>query len=109
MNPVVFVNASHAETVLKVCLFIFIYFLLLFCTIAKLQKCCYMCSCLLDQGLYIQSKCTTISDTICDVLDGYHCTHFSDSQCSRALKHSVCAPGQETKTPGIVFECLKID
>ncbi|KAA0714107.1 hypothetical protein E1301_Tti022795 [Triplophysa tibetana] len=52
------------------------------------------------KGLYIQSQCTTIKDTVCDVLDGYHCTDYINSQCQQALKHSVCEPGQEIKTPG---------
>lgn len=68
-----------------------------------------MCSCLLGQGLHIQSKCTTIKDTICDVLDGYHCIEDSNSQCCHALKHSVCKPGQETKTPGIVSKCFEFN
>ncbi|XP_059378888.1 tumor necrosis factor receptor superfamily member 14-like isoform X3 [Carassius carassius] len=54
----------------------------------------------ISQGLYIQHKCTTIQDTICDVLDGYYCIDYSNLQCSHAQKHSVCKPGQGTKTPG---------
>ncbi|XP_016415314.1 tumor necrosis factor receptor superfamily member 5-like [Sinocyclocheilus rhinocerous] len=62
---------------------------------------CFPCrQCAESQGLYIQSKCTTVRDTICDVLDGYHCVRLSDSECLHAEKHSVCKPGQETKTPG---------
>lgn len=62
---------------------------------------CFPCKhCAESQGLYILSKCTTITDTLCDVLDGYHCVRFSNSQCLYAEKHSVCRPGQETKTPG---------
>ncbi|KAK2898506.1 hypothetical protein Q8A67_009924 [Cirrhinus molitorella] len=62
---------------------------------------CFTCrNCVESRGLYIQSKCTTMQDTICDVLDGYHCIDYSVSQCSHAQKHSVCKSGQETKTPG---------
>ncbi|XP_026102119.1 tumor necrosis factor receptor superfamily member 14-like isoform X2 [Carassius auratus] len=62
---------------------------------------CFTCkNCAKSQGLYIQSKCTTIKDTVCDVLDGYYCIDYSDSQCRRAQIHRVCRPGQETKTPG---------
>ncbi|XP_050972466.1 tumor necrosis factor receptor superfamily member 14-like [Labeo rohita] len=62
---------------------------------------CFTCKhCDKSQGLYIQSKCTTITDTICDVLDGYHCIDFLNSQCRHAEKHRVCRPGKETKTPG---------
>ncbi|XP_067250859.1 tumor necrosis factor receptor superfamily member 5-like isoform X1 [Chanodichthys erythropterus] len=67
---------------------------------SSLHKCFPCKHCNESQGLYILNKCTTIRDTICDVLDGYHCTEYSNSQCSRAVKHSVCAPGQETKTLG---------
>ncbi|KAF4110031.1 tumor necrosis factor receptor superfamily member 14-like [Onychostoma macrolepis] len=62
---------------------------------------CFTCrDCGESQGLYIQSTCTTIKDTICDVLDGYYCIDYSNSQCHHAQKHSVCKPGQETKRPG---------
>ncbi|XP_026108760.1 tumor necrosis factor receptor superfamily member 5-like isoform X1 [Carassius auratus] len=62
---------------------------------------CFPCKhCAESQGLYIQSKCTTIQNTICDVLHGYHCIDYSDSQCRHAEKHRVCRPGQETKRPG---------
>ncbi|KTF74146.1 hypothetical protein cypCar_00012862, partial [Cyprinus carpio] len=65
-----------------------------------LHNCLTCRNCDESQGLYIQSKCTTIKDTMCDVLDGYHCIDYSDSQCRHAQKHSVCEPGQETKRPG---------
>ncbi|XP_016350524.1 tumor necrosis factor receptor superfamily member 14-like [Sinocyclocheilus anshuiensis] len=62
---------------------------------------CFPCrQCAESQGLYIQSKCTAVRDTICDVLDGYRCVRFSNSECLHAEKHRVCKPGQETKTPG---------
>uniref|UniRef100_A0A672NN29 Zgc:158862 n=1 Tax=Sinocyclocheilus grahami TaxID=75366 RepID=A0A672NN29_SINGR len=62
---------------------------------------CFTCrNCVESQGFYIQRKCTTIQDTICGVLDGYYCIDYSNLQCSHAQKHSVCKPGQETKTPG---------
>ncbi|XP_052460412.1 tumor necrosis factor receptor superfamily member 14-like isoform X6 [Carassius gibelio] len=54
----------------------------------------------ISQGLYIRHKCTTIQDTICGILDEYYCIDYSNLQCSHAQKHSVCKPGQETKTPG---------
>ncbi|XP_026102112.1 tumor necrosis factor receptor superfamily member 5-like isoform X1 [Carassius auratus] len=62
---------------------------------------CFTCrNCVESQGLYIQSRCTTIKDTVCDVLDGHYCIDYSNSQCFHAQKHSVCEPGQETKIPG---------
>ncbi|TRY89918.1 hypothetical protein DNTS_020506 [Danionella cerebrum] len=62
---------------------------------------CFPCrNCAESQGLYIQRKCTTIQDTTCDVLDGYYCIDFSNSQCSLAVQHKICKPGQETITLG---------
>ncbi|XP_073723998.1 tumor necrosis factor receptor superfamily member 5-like isoform X1 [Misgurnus anguillicaudatus] len=62
---------------------------------------CFACrNCSRSQGLYIQSQCNTIKDTVCDVLHGYHCVDYSNLQCQLAQKHSVCKPGQEIKTPG---------
>ncbi|XP_057212639.1 tumor necrosis factor receptor superfamily member 5-like isoform X2 [Triplophysa rosa] len=62
---------------------------------------CSICKhCSERNGLYIQSKCTTIQNSICDVLDGYHCIDNTSSECQHALKHSECKPGQESKTPG---------
>ncbi|XP_058640772.1 tumor necrosis factor receptor superfamily member 14 isoform X2 [Onychostoma macrolepis] len=55
---------------------------------------CFACKhCAESQGHYIQSKCTSS-----DVLDGYYCIDYSNSQCHHAEKHRVCRPGQETKT-----------
>ncbi|XP_026121515.1 tumor necrosis factor receptor superfamily member 14-like isoform X3 [Carassius auratus] len=65
-----------------------------------LHKCFTCRNCVESQGLYIQHKCTTIEDTICGILDEYYCIDYSNLQCSHAQKHSVCKPGQETKTPG---------
>lgn len=65
-----------------------------------LDKCFTCRNCSKSQGLYIQSQCNTIKDTVCDVLDGYHCVDYSNSQCHLAQKHTVCNPGQEIKTPG---------
>ncbi|XP_051509183.1 tumor necrosis factor receptor superfamily member 14-like [Myxocyprinus asiaticus] len=59
---------------------------------------CLSCkNCDQSQGLYIQSKCTTIRNTICDVLDGYYCIEYHNSECIYTRNHSVCRPGQETK------------
>ncbi|XP_067268792.1 si:ch211-261n11.8 [Pseudorasbora parva] len=65
-----------------------------------LHKCLACRNCAESQGLYILSKCTRKENTVCDVLDGYHCIDYSNTQCSHAQKHSVCKPGQEIKTPG---------
>lgn len=51
-------------------------------------------------GFYILQECTTVKDTVCEVLDGYYCIQYSDKECSLASKHSECEPGQQVKTPG---------
>nr|AAI59207.1 Zgc:158862 protein [Danio rerio] len=62
---------------------------------------CFPCrNCAEDHGLYIKSKCTTMQDSICDVLDDHYCIEFLNQQCSRSIRHSVCKAGQETKTQG---------
>ncbi|XP_053536348.1 tumor necrosis factor receptor superfamily member 14 [Ictalurus punctatus] len=63
-----------------------------------LNKCFSCKSC--DTGLYVLQECTTIKDTVCEVLDGYYCIQKSGRECSLASKHSECEPGQQVKTPG---------
>ncbi|XP_051964587.1 tumor necrosis factor receptor superfamily member 14-like [Xyrauchen texanus] len=59
---------------------------------------CFPCkNCDQSHGLYTQSKCTTMTNSICDVLDGYYCIEYHNSECIYTLKHSVCKPGQGTK------------
>ncbi|XP_058245643.1 tumor necrosis factor receptor superfamily member 14-like isoform X4 [Hemibagrus wyckioides] len=62
---------------------------------------CFQCK-ICENGLYISQNCTTIKDTVCGVLDGYYCMHYSDERrdCSLAIKHSKCKPGEQIKTPG---------
>ncbi|KAL1020782.1 hypothetical protein UPYG_G00004590 [Umbra pygmaea] len=63
---------------------------------------CFPCSpCDLGQGLFIQRDCTTTINTICDVRDGFHCKSYSsNSECSFAVEHTRCDPGQRTTEPG---------
>ncbi|XP_072537639.1 tumor necrosis factor receptor superfamily member 5-like isoform X2 [Salminus brasiliensis] len=64
-------------------------------------KNCFQCkSCDSEQGLYVLHKCTSMSNTVCDILDGYYCTEYTDSECSFALKHRHCSSGEEIKAPG---------
>ncbi|XP_056155693.1 tumor necrosis factor receptor superfamily member 14-like [Lampris incognitus] len=58
-------------------------------------------TCDAGQGLFTQHECNSTSNTVCGVLDGYYCTHdTSQSECTIAVKHTRCSPGQRTKTPG---------
>ncbi|XP_072537623.1 tumor necrosis factor receptor superfamily member 5-like isoform X2 [Salminus brasiliensis] len=64
-------------------------------------KNCFQCkSCDSEQGLYVSQMCTETSNTVCDILDGYYCTENPASECSFALKHRHCSPGEEIKAPG---------
>ncbi|XP_046726734.1 tumor necrosis factor receptor superfamily member 14-like isoform X2 [Silurus meridionalis] len=60
---------------------------------------CFLCK-TCDRGLYILQNCSTIKDTVCEVLDGYYCVQHSDGECSLAMKHSECKPGEQIITPG---------
>ncbi|XP_064778195.1 tumor necrosis factor receptor superfamily member 14-like [Oncorhynchus masou masou] len=63
---------------------------------------CFPCSpCDPGQGLYILMTCTTTSNSICHVLNGYYCTSSSaGNECTFALRHTLCSPGQRVKAPG---------
>ncbi|KAI5610347.1 hypothetical protein C0J50_5170, partial [Silurus asotus] len=60
---------------------------------------CFQCK-TCDRGLYTLQNCSTIKDTVWEVLDGYYCVQHSDGECSLAMKHSECKPGEQIKTPG---------
>ncbi|XP_055747313.1 tumor necrosis factor receptor superfamily member 14-like isoform X2 [Salvelinus fontinalis] len=63
---------------------------------------CFPCSpCDPGQGLFTQAECKPTSNTVCDVPDGFYCRSYSsNSECSFAVEHTHCSPGQSTKSPG---------
>ncbi|XP_076857397.1 uncharacterized protein LOC143511705 [Brachyhypopomus gauderio] len=65
-----------------------------------LQKCfpCKICD--HGQGLSVSKVCTTIENTVCGVLDGFYCRDYTVDECTFALKHKKCQPGQEGKVQG---------
>ncbi|XP_047656291.1 tumor necrosis factor receptor superfamily member 14-like isoform X1 [Tachysurus fulvidraco] len=62
---------------------------------------CFQCK-ICENGLFISQDCTTMKDTVCGVFDGYYCKHYTDNRndCSLAIKHSKCKPGEQINTPG---------
>ncbi|XP_064778187.1 tumor necrosis factor receptor superfamily member 14-like isoform X1 [Oncorhynchus masou masou] len=66
-----------------------------------LTKCFPCSSCDPGLGLFTQTECKPTSNTVCDILDGYYCRSYSsNSECSFAVEHTHCSPGQSTKSPG---------
>ncbi|XP_030641097.1 tumor necrosis factor receptor superfamily member 14-like [Chanos chanos] len=66
-----------------------------------LTKCFHCKTCDTGQGLRKLQKCTTTSNTVCDVQNGYFCQQFSEqAECIFAVKHTICKPGQGIKTQG---------
>ncbi|KAL6459131.1 hypothetical protein MHYP_G00326030 [Metynnis hypsauchen] len=63
---------------------------------------CFQCKiCDKEQGLYDLHTCTTISNRVCGVLDGYYCKDRDENkECTFALKHRQCDPGEGIKVPG---------
>ncbi|KAL7828796.1 hypothetical protein SRHO_G00324300 [Serrasalmus rhombeus] len=63
---------------------------------------CFQCKiCDKEQGLYNLRACTTISNTVCGVLDGYYCKYRDENEeCTFPLKHRQCEPGEGIKFPG---------
>ncbi|KAL7884746.1 hypothetical protein AOLI_G00075160 [Acnodon oligacanthus] len=63
---------------------------------------CFQCKiCDREQGLYDLYDCTTISNTVCGVLDGYYCKDRDENKdCTFALKHRQCEPGEGIEVPG---------
>ncbi|KAL7828794.1 hypothetical protein SRHO_G00324280 [Serrasalmus rhombeus] len=62
---------------------------------------CLSCTvCDPGQGSRVKSPCTQTSDTVCEPLDGYHCTDQHGGSCRRAEKHTKCSPGQYIKHRG---------
>ncbi|KAA8591195.1 hypothetical protein FQN60_002138, partial [Etheostoma spectabile] len=52
---------------------------------------CFPCArCDAGSGVKIKTACTTISDTVCEPLEGFYCTDSSKNGCVAAEKHSSC-------------------
>ncbi|XP_047425612.1 tumor necrosis factor receptor superfamily member 14-like isoform X3 [Mugil cephalus] len=62
---------------------------------------CFPCTnCDAGSGLKVKRSCTTISDTVCEPLEGFFCINIIKDQCVAAQKHKDCDPGQYIKEKG---------
>ncbi|CAK6974442.1 tumor necrosis factor receptor superfamily member 14-like [Scomber scombrus] len=66
---------------------------------------CFLCTnCDSGSGLRIKTSCTTLSNTVCEPLDGFYCTDSDkDNNCFRAQEHTRCEPGQYIRHKGTAF------
>ncbi|XP_076132721.1 tumor necrosis factor receptor superfamily member 14-like [Alosa pseudoharengus] len=62
---------------------------------------CRSCSvCDQSAGLRVKRACSSISDTLCEPLEGHYCTDPIKDGCRGAVEHTTCSPGQYIKQPG---------
>ncbi|XP_048474841.1 tumor necrosis factor receptor superfamily member 14-like isoform X2 [Rhincodon typus] len=52
------------------------------------------------EGTFPIVACTSIRDTICDCLEGFHCESITVDGCEQCSKHSTCPPGEEVVSKG---------
>ncbi|KAM6981793.1 tumor necrosis factor receptor superfamily member 5-like [Tautogolabrus adspersus] len=45
-------------------------------------------------GLKMNTSCTTVSDTVCEPLEGFYCSESKKDGCVEAKKHPRCEPGE---------------
>ncbi|XP_072537632.1 tumor necrosis factor receptor superfamily member 5-like isoform X2 [Salminus brasiliensis] len=62
-------------------------------------KMCFQCK-ICTKGLNVSHPCTSISNTVCEIRNGYHCIKYNGSECIAAMEHRHCDPGEEIKVPG---------
>ncbi|XP_062282548.1 tumor necrosis factor receptor superfamily member 5-like [Scomber scombrus] len=68
---------------------------------------CFLCTnCDSGSGLRIKTSCTTLSNTVCEPLDGFYCTDSDKDNkhnCIAAQEHTSCEPGQYIRHKGTAF------
>ncbi|CAL8253910.1 unnamed protein product [Arctogadus glacialis] len=60
-------------------------------------------------GLKVKKSCSSTSDAVCEVLDGFFCSDSNGGGCRTAQRHTVCSPGQYIGQRGTAdkdTECL---
>ncbi|CAL8261091.1 unnamed protein product, partial [Gadus morhua 'NCC'] len=56
---------------------------------------CHSCTfCDAGLGLKVKRSCSSTSDAVCEVLDGFFCSDSNGGGCRAAQRHRVCSPGQ---------------
>uniref|UniRef100_A0A8C5B3H8 TNFR-Cys domain-containing protein n=1 Tax=Gadus morhua TaxID=8049 RepID=A0A8C5B3H8_GADMO len=56
---------------------------------------CFLCKhCDAGLGLMVKKSCSSTSDAVCEVLDGFFCSDSNRGGCRTAQRHTVCSPGQ---------------
>ncbi|XP_030196873.1 tumor necrosis factor receptor superfamily member 14 isoform X7 [Gadus morhua] len=74
------------------------------------QKRCSNCTkCDAGLGLKVKKSCSSTSDAVCEVLDGFFCSDSNGGGCRAAQRHTVCSPGQYIGQRGTAdkdTECL---
>uniref|UniRef100_A0A8C4Z9U9 TNFR-Cys domain-containing protein n=1 Tax=Gadus morhua TaxID=8049 RepID=A0A8C4Z9U9_GADMO len=71
---------------------------------------CFSCKhCDAGLGLKVKKSCSSTSDAVCEVLDGFFCSDSNGGGCRAAQRHTVCSPGQYIGQRGTAdkdTECL---
>uniref|UniRef100_A0A8C5BWS1 TNFR-Cys domain-containing protein n=2 Tax=Gadus morhua TaxID=8049 RepID=A0A8C5BWS1_GADMO len=75
------------------------------------QKRCSNCTkCDAGLGLKVKKSCSSTSDAVCEVLDGFFCSDSNGGGCRAAQRHRLsCSPGQYIGQRGTTdedIECL---
>ncbi|XP_059909905.1 tumor necrosis factor receptor superfamily member 14-like [Gadus macrocephalus] len=74
------------------------------------RQCVSTCTkCDAGLGLKVKKSCSSTSDAVCEVLDGFFCSDSNGGGCRAAQRHTVCSPGQYIGQRGTAdkdTECL---
>ncbi|KAM9855156.1 tumor necrosis factor receptor superfamily member 5-like isoform 1-T1 [Aulostomus maculatus] len=54
-------------------------------------------------GLQVKTKCTIVSDTVCEPVEGFYCLDSREDGCVAARQHTRCQPGQHISQRGTAF------
>uniref|UniRef100_A0A8C6U9T2 TNFR-Cys domain-containing protein n=1 Tax=Neogobius melanostomus TaxID=47308 RepID=A0A8C6U9T2_9GOBI len=60
---------------------------------------CFSCR-ICGAELKVKTKCSSISNAVCEAQEGHFCEQQSEGSCVSARKHSKCEPGEFIQKPG---------